>query len=848
MQKKLRQGITYDKATKTINVDKSYTFTKQDAENAKAGGYSFTSTNPNWSTEMRINNRPKPETSTPTQNPGSVASNNIWWKTPWSVKTPTQLGTPTWETIRPSSNIDDVLKNVNTGVTNKVGISKETAWSPTQTGATTPSPGDDGIWQYDELSPENKAIYDSDPLFAEQFDLVGKQWGQTMNEAVQKALDLKRQANTAKDYNQSQADIAQQQRDIRAQAWERTLQDNIKKQKGNLAYSALSSAPSAVAWSAWYEAIKERAKQLDDFIRDNDLGETAFAKQTAEMARRIQEDLNSKITKQLSDSLESIDRAIADGSVLSEEQLTKIYKDNKDAMIKAFPELTNFAVQQLSDLTTNFMNAQKDLRATQAIFEQNANTYNPEMSAVQWFAVDGNGNQILGANGQPIEIPKEAPIKPTFDEATGQLVTFWYDEFGNITAKATKVAGFETKKPEVKRNIIETKDWLYDVDNNRWIAWADGNTPSWPTPAWAFTPPQWFSSRALWQSIPVQQEADGIKINIPDGTILGECGTLANDYGQNIEWYKWVGNDWASKKANVNSKEPIAWGLVMWTPWSFEENGHIGIVEKVFWDGSFQIFDTNYVGKWVASHRIIKPWDKEYNLIQSSGGFFDPRKVGGSTQQQVQDSPYIQAFNSLTFDKPTTEKNELTKIQDMIIAGRPEQAKLKLETLAKQGLWAEAANKYDATRILVKSLTDVQQTLDALKAKWVDTGLLKWKYEDLVNKFGKQWDPEISRLWVVLKDQLDEIRRVRSWAALTEFEEWFYNSIFPSNAKSYDLNTSTLNGFRDSRKLLFDSYLKSAYWDELFSEIWWGGNSQPSTQSTQQPTGWEVTLEDFSTI
>ena len=36
----------------------------------------------------------------------------------------------------------------------------------------------------------------------------------------------------------------------------------------------------------------------------------------------------------------------------------------------------------------------------------------------------------------------------------------------------------------------------------------------------------------------------------------------------------------------------------MWNPGGpYEQWGHIGIVEKVNADGSFQIFDTNYVGK-----------------------------------------------------------------------------------------------------------------------------------------------------------------------------------------------------------------------------------------------------------
>tara|TARA_R110000868_G_scaffold408733_1_gene692312 strand:- start:5358 stop:5576 length:219 start_codon:yes stop_codon:yes gene_type:complete len=71
--------------------------------------------------------------------------------------------------------------------------------------------------------------------------------------------------------------------------------------------------------------------------------------------------------------------------------------------------------------------------------------------------------------------------------------------------------------------------------------------------------------------------------------------------------------------ANKNSMEPAAGGLVMWTPGKFEDNGHIGIVEKVFTDGSFQIYDTNYVAANTTSRRIIKPGSNEYNLIKNTG-------------------------------------------------------------------------------------------------------------------------------------------------------------------------------------------------------------------------------------
>ena len=92
------------------------------------------------------------------------------------------------------------------------------------------------------------------------------------------------------------------------------------------------------------------------------------------------------------------------------------------------------------------------------------------MSQVQGFAVDGNRQPILGINGKPIEVPKDAPLPAQFDEKTGQLITFTQNKNGTIVGTATKVQGYTpTPTTPVKPNIIETAQGLYDADKKEWI-------------------------------------------------------------------------------------------------------------------------------------------------------------------------------------------------------------------------------------------------------------------------------------------------------------------------------------------------------------------------------------------
>lgn len=59
---------------------------------------------------------------------------------------------------------------------------------------------------------------------------------------------------------------------------------------------------------------------------------------------------------------------------------------------------------------------------------QKSKTIDDKMSSAQGFYVDGNGKAVISKmTGLLIPIPKEAPIKPMYDEKTGRLVTFTTD-------------------------------------------------------------------------------------------------------------------------------------------------------------------------------------------------------------------------------------------------------------------------------------------------------------------------------------------------------------------------------------------------------------------------------------
>jgi hypothetical protein len=299
----------------------------------------------------------------------------------------------------------------------------------------------------------------------------------------------------------------------------------------------------------------------------------------------------------------------------------------------------------------------------------------------------------------------------------------------------------------------------------------------------------------------------------------GQCGEFVNDYireATGINYNMFV-DPIDTRLLKGNSDRPTVWSVVIIDrrndPKASElanTYGHVGIVSQVNADGSFNYKDQNGKNKlaiWTANN--VKVW--------SNMRFFDPTKWANTGAQNAQwgSNKVMDAFWMINFDKPTLQKQQQTTIQNLIDKWDEEWAKLKLINLTKEWLSsAEAKKTFEASRSMVSSLWQIQETLAKLKAKWVNTWLLTGKYEEIANKFGKTWDKEVARLGTTLRDQLDALRRSRSGAALTAFEEEFYNRLFPSEGKSYNLNEQVIKWLQDSRNMLVRADIESVYWQD----------------------------------
>lgn len=126
----------------------------------------------------------------------------------------------------------------------------------------------------------------------------------------------------------------------------------------------------------------------------------------------------------------------------------------------------------------------------------------------------------------------------------------------------------------------------------------------------------------------VSYTPNGVRINVEANTVLDrwQCGAFVNDVlfgGPNA---KGAGDSYASKKNMVNSTTPVAGGAVVFD--TGDANGHIGIVERVYADGSFDMVDSNRKknknGIGIVDRTHLSPGDAWYKYAT---GFVDPAKL-----------------------------------------------------------------------------------------------------------------------------------------------------------------------------------------------------------------------------
>ncbi len=210
--------------------------------------------------------------------------------------------------------------------------------------------------------------------------------------------------------------------------------------------------------------------------------------------------------------------------------------------------------------------------------------------------------------------------------------------------------------------------------------------------------------------------ADGsITINDPVGSKGGQCGAWVN---QKLDLPHFFGDSYAQKATKINSQTPVVGGAFISKNGlnlaDGTNTGHVGIVTKVYADGSFDITDSNRHGNELVDTGHVT------NASEAGiTGFFDPSKPAPGY------SPTMHASASSTSENtpPTTQSNSidegaLSNATDELYAQQVASGDLKLADL-KAAIPEGGGAKFEK-RAASQRMAAIQERVAQIKQKTLD--------------------------------------------------------------------------------------------------------------------------------
>ena len=276
-----------------------------------------------------------------------------------------------------------------------------------------------------------------------------------------------------------------------------------------------------------------------------------------------------------------------------------------------------------------------------------------------------------------------------------------------------------------------------------------------------------------------------------------QCWKFVNDYLQYI-WMtdaanRYYDNDLSTKLNSVNSYSPKE-GTIAVFDYNFKgsdgiNHGHVGIVTKVYEDGSFDIRDSNRWSDEKIDTRHVTEWDKDRNALQ---WFFDPSQ------------PAID--RSSTVSTNTLSNIDISKKENYI-----EEAKRWMLTDTKVGeIWDLAAEQWWGEERREALLQGKKMNLTDAQIKWMDKTDSQFSSNAIVKEFEDAVN-QIQQLQIALNDA--------SWVWDMSAIFTFMKTLDPSSVvRESEFNSAAATAWVLNPQAIWQSLEKSVDWKFLTTQ------------------------------
>lgn len=505
------------------------------------------------------------------------------------------------------------------------------------------------IYGYDEMDEETKNLVDR--LDDSKKKYVSNLWASWMQEDLKYYLDTMRtkdQAKARQDINQDLYDINRESSLIQAEQTIRNAEESYNNLKQNWQYLGNLWMPgvSSTKIQAIGDAITEAKTTLWEVKRLTQLSLDAQEKQWEgqvlqynQQIDNLMYDLKWKVWDEITNALSKYTTAELEGKLDTIDGITAFRKELLDDLDNNLSGLTSASLTQMQYINQQY----QDVANRMYEYSQNANKVNAEMSTVKGYYVDGNGNPILNNQGQPIQVPQNAPMEPVFDKETGKLITFGLDENWQIVASVQQVyQGNGTATQSAIVSMLEQGVSVQDI--LKYVPWVDLKTVQ--SLAEVVKPIGWGYESYSWSGWNYNAVSESQKVGaynsfvkqfldangkVKKGVQGGQCGKFVNDYLQKMGMERLFTDPITEKKKYINSDTPKVWSVVVMDSPSQPQYWHVGIVTAINGD-KISILQSNKAGE----EQVFVSTKNKGDVL----GYFDPTKSIDDFNKEVSGAVY----------------------------------------------------------------------------------------------------------------------------------------------------------------------------------------------------------------